>query len=67
MYRYWSKKEDYLDKPLILISTDPQVFNNAELKKLIIEQSKAKKIVSISQGQGIASNPYYYQVVQIKQ
>lgn len=65
MYRYWSKKEDYLGKPLILISTSPKSFENLKLNQYVIKQSAPKKIWSISQGQGIASNPYYYKVVQM--
>ncbi len=67
MYRYWSKKEDYLDKPLILVATDLQSFNEVALRNQIIELSDAKKIEAVSQGQGIISNPYYYKVVQLKQ
>ncbi|MCL9683062.1 glycosyltransferase family 39 protein [Legionella maioricensis] len=67
MYRYWSKKEDFLNKPLILITTDLQSFNTAALKQQIIELSEAKKVDSVSQGQGIISTPYYYKVVQLKQ
>ncbi|BCA97110.1 hypothetical protein TUM19329_34710 [Legionella antarctica] len=66
MYRYWSKKEDYIGKPLILIATDLQSFNNAALRKQLIQMSETKKIEAISQGQGITSNPYYYKVVQLK-
>ncbi|CEG59036.1 ArnT family glycosyltransferase [Legionella fallonii] len=66
MYRYWSNKIDYLDKPLILISTEPASFDNPILKEQTIEQSVMKRIVSVSQGQGIKGIPYYYKVVRIR-
>ena len=67
MYRYWSKKEDYFGKPLILISPNARSFENPELRKQVIEQSQLNKIEAVSQGQGIPSTPYYYKVVQMKE
>ena len=66
MYRYWSQKKEYINKPLILISTDSSSFDNPKLRKQIIEHSELKKIASISQWQGVAANPYYYKVVTMK-
>ena len=67
MYRYWSTKEDSFGKPLILIATNTEAFDDPGIKNQIIEQSKLNKIQSISQGQGIASTTYYYKIVQMKQ
>lgn len=67
MYRYWSKNTDYLNRPLILISTEPTSFDNLTLKERTIEQSTMNKIISVSQGRGIKNIPYYYKIVRIKE
>lgn len=67
MYRYWSQNSDYLDRPLVLISTDPASFNKPELKMSTTDLSIMKKLTSVSQGQGIKNIPYYYKVVRIKE
>lgn len=67
MYRYWSTKESLLGSPLILISSKPQLFENADLNYLIIDKSLVKTSWSYSQGKGIRSKPYYYKLVEKKE
>ena len=66
MYRYWSKKENFAGRTLIIISNNLKDFDDAYLKKRLVEKSPIATFWSQSQVHGAKIQPYYYQVVQLK-
>lgn len=65
MYKFWSKEEDYIGKPLILISTNPDYIDTALLGKKVREIISTHTIASYGQKQNVLGRPYYYKVVQM--
>lgn len=66
MYRYWATQDNLLNKKLILISANPNSFENFAIKNAVKELSLLKKVQSYSQGQGLPLTNYYYKVVEMK-
>lgn len=66
MFRYWSQRQDFIGKTLILITANQVDFADPAIQNQIIDQTPVATIWSQSQGQGKATNPYYYKVVTLK-
>ena len=63
MYRYWSNGFSIRGNTLILVSGEPDYFNQSRVKEWIIKESPVNLLWSHSQGRGEQIKPYYYQVV----
>lgn len=66
MYRFWTKNEPTLDRPLILISKEKWRFDDPEVTSRTEDISALSSVWSQGQGMGLKNIPYYYKVVKLK-
>lgn len=64
MYRYWSEKESYTGKTILLVSVDANAMNS--IHDQIIVMSPIQTFWAHNQGKGATITPYYYQAVKFR-